>query len=431
MPAFAALAGLAAQVPALALVQPVDRVVAVVNNEVITASELDTRMRTIADQLRRQNVQLPPDDVFRSQVLERMITDRAQVQMAREQGIRIDDAQLDRAVATIAQQNNLDVQELRARLEQDGIGFAAFRDSIRSQMLIQRLREREVDSKVQVSEADIEAMLAEQKNPSAANHVEYNLGHILIRVPEGATADQIAAQRAKAEELVRELNSGADFGRLAVANSESPEGISGGGLGWREADRLPQVFVQAVANLQPGQVAPVVRSPNGFHILKLIDKRAANDSALPTGPVMQTHVRHILIRQTELVSEAEALRRLREIKQRIEQHTATFADMARQYSVDGSAGNGGDLGWIYPGDTVPEFERAMNALQPGQISDPVRTPFGWHLIEVEGRRTDDASPDRLRQLARQTLRERRADEAYQDWLRQLRDRTYVEYKLDQ
>ncbi|MFT4102553.1 MAG: peptidylprolyl isomerase [Burkholderiaceae bacterium] len=415
---------------ARAVVEPVDRVAAVVNTDVITLGELDARMRTVEMQLRRQNVQIPPTEVLRSQVLERMIVDRAQVQLAREQGVRIDDSQVDRAVASVAAQNSLSVQDLRSRLEQDGISFAAFRDSLRADMVIARLREREVDQRVQISEADIDAFLREQRDP-AASHVEYNLAHILIRIPEGASADQIAAQRAKAEGLLQQIESGAEFGRLAVSFSDSPEGISGGGLGWRDADRLPQLFVQAVSALQPGQTSGLIRSPNGFHILKLLDKRVAGDSALPGGPVLQTHARHILIRQTELVSEAEALRRLREIRERIEQKTATFADMARQYSVDGSASNGGDLGWIYPGDTVPEFERAMNALKPGELSEPVRTPFGWHLIEVEARRNDEASPDRLRMLARQSLRERRADEAYQDWLRQLRDRTYVEYKLDQ
>ena len=420
-----------AAAPAQASIEPLDRVVAIVNTDVITSGELDTRLRSIEAQLRRQNVQLPPPDVLRSQVLERMITDRAQMQMAREAGIRIDDGQLDRAVAGIAQQNNLTVAELRSRLEQDGVSFASFRDSIRSEMLITRLREREVDQRVQISEADIDAMLAEQKRGGAGANVEYDLDHILLRIPEGASAEQIAAQRSKAEGILQQLSQGADFGRLAASFSDAPEGISGGSLGWRPADRLPQIFVQAVSSLNPGQVAPLLRSPNGFHIVKLVDKRADGQPALPTGPVEQTHVKHILIRQTELISESEALRRLREIRERVEKKSASFDDMAKQYSVDGSAANGGDLGWVYPGDTVPEFERAMNALKPGELSEPVRTPFGWHLIEVIGRRSDEASPERVRQMARQVLRERRSDEAYQDWLRQLRDRTYVEYKLDQ
>src|SRR5690606_37725050 len=201
-------------------------------------------------------------------------------------------------------------------------------------------------------------------------------------------------------------------------------------LGWRTADRLPQLFVDAVARLEPGQVAPLLRSPAGFHVLKLLDRRNSGAPAVSTAPVTQTHARHILIRPNEVITEDEAMRRLRDIKRRVEAGTGDFAELARQYSADGSAGRGGDLGWIYPGDTVPEFERAMNALAPGQISEPVRTPFGLHLIQVLERRTDAASPDRVRQVARQALRERRIEENYQDWLRQLRDRTYVEYKLE-
>ena len=226
------------------------------------------------------------------------------------------------------------------------------------------------------------------------------------------------------------LQRGNDFGRLAAAFSDTPEAMSGGSLGWRPPDRLPQLFVDAVAKLNPGQVAPLLRSPAGFPVVKLVDRRSAGTSAISTAPVTQTHARHILIRPNEIVTEDEAMRRLRDIKRRVETGTGDFAELARQYSVDGSAGRGGDLGWIYPGDTVPEFERAMNALAPGQVSEPVRTPFGIHLIQVLERRTDAASPDRVRQVARQALRERRIEENYQDWLRQLRDRTYVEYKLE-
>jgi peptidyl-prolyl cis-trans isomerase SurA len=413
--------------------EEIDRVVAVVNADAITATELGARMRTVERQLRAQNVQMPPEEALRSQVLERMIIDRAQVQFARESGLRIDDAQIDRAVLGIAQQNRLTLPQLRQRLEQDGVEFASFREDVRGEILIGRLREREVDQRVVISEADIDALLAEQGpgTEAGARSGEFNLGHILLRVPENASAEQIARQRTRGEELLRELEGGADFGRLAASFSDAPEAMSGGGLGWRSTDRLPELFVQAIQRLRPGQVSPLIRSPNGFHVLKVLDRRDAGSGArLGGAPVQQTHARHILIRQTELVPEVEALRRLREIRERVTNGTARFEDMARQYSSDGSASNGGDLGWIYEGDTVPEFARAMDELKPGELSEPVRSPFGWHLIQVLERRTDSASPERVRMQARQVLRERRSDEAYQEWLRQLRDRTYVEYRLE-
>lgn len=415
--------------PAGAAPRPIDRVVAVVNSEAITAGELASRLKTVEQQLREQNIEAPAADVLEKQVLERMIVDRAQLQAAREVGIRIDDAQVDRALASIAQENRMTLAQLRERVERDGTGFARLREEVREELIRRRLREREIDSRVQVSDADIDAFLAAQPKGSGAQS-ELHVAQILLAVPEGATAEQIERQRLRGEEVIRQLQRGSDFARLAAAFSDAPEAMSGGSLGWRTAERLPQLFVDAVARLEPGQVAPLVRSPVGFHVVKLLDRRAAESPAASSAPVTQTHARHILIRPNELVTEDEALRRLHDIKRRVEAGSGDFAELARQYSVDGSAGRGGDLGWIYPGDTVPEFERAMNALAPGQISEPVRTPFGVHLIQVLERRTDTASPDRVRQVARQALRERRIDENYQDWLRQLRDRTYVEYKLE-
>lgn len=425
----AAPAQVAAVAPGAAAPRPLDRVVAVVNNEVITLQELATRTRSIARQLRRQNIELPPDDVLRTQVLERMILDRAQVQMARDFGVRIDEGQVDRAVAGIARQNNLSVADLRDRLDRDGIALSVFREDLRTEIAIGRLREREVDARITISEADIDALLAEQGQGTGPG-AEFNLAHILLRVPEGASPEQIARQRARADELVRQAQRGIDFARLSASFSDAPEAMSGGALGWRTADRLPELFVQAVAQLKPGEVTQVLRSPNGFHVVKLLDRRDVGTVKLGGVPVTQTRARHILIRPTELVSDAEAQRRLREIRERIVRGGARFADMARQYSADGSATNGGELNWVYQGDTVPEFERAMDALQPGEVSDLVRSPFGWHLIEVLERRTDEASADRVRQQARQVLRERRSEEAYQEWLRQLRDRAYVEYRLE-
>jgi len=425
------IAGPVAVAPAAAQsALPVDRVVAVVNSEAITAGELALRLRVAERQLRAQNIEAPPADLLQKQVLERMIVDRAQSQAARELGIRADEAQVDRALAAIAQENQLTIGQLRERVERDGTSFARFREDIREEIVRQRLREREIDSRIQVSDADIDAFLASQPK-GAQPAAELHVAQILLAVPEGATAEQIERQRLRGEEVVRQLQRGNDFARLAAAFSDAPEAMSGGSLGWRTPQRLPQLFLDALSSLGPGQVSGLLRSPAGFHVLKLVDRRSTDGAPGVGGaPVTQTRARHILIRPNEIVSEDEALRRLREIRQRLQGGSGSFEDLARQYSVDGSAGRGGDLGWVYPGDTVPEFERAMNALAPGQISDPVRTPFGVHLIQVLERRTDEASPDRLRQMARQALRERRIDENYQDWLRQLRDRTYVEYKLE-
>ena len=418
--------GLAAAQP-VAAPRELDRVIAVVNSDVVTASELNTRLRSVERQLLRQRIQAPPQEVLREQVLERLIMDRALVQLAREQGLRIDDAQIEQAVGRIAQENRVTPAQLRAQIQADGVSYPRFLEDLREEMLIARLREREVDARIQISEADVDAFLAEHRE-GAGGQTEIEVAQILLRVPEGASADQIERQRLRGEEVIRQARSGAEFARLAAAFSDAPDAMSGGVMSARTADRLPELFAKAVTDLQPGEVSPLLRSANGFHVLKLLARRSAGPVDLQGAPVTQTRARHILIRPTELVPEPEVLRRLREIRSRLGSDTAEFAELARQYSIDGSASRGGDLGWIYPGDTVPEFERAMNALQPGQLSEPVRTEFGYHLIEVLERRTDAASPERVRAVARQALRERRIEETLQDWLRQVRDRTYVEYR---
>ncbi|MFM1988207.1 MAG: parvulin-like peptidyl-prolyl cis-trans isomerase protein [Pseudomonadota bacterium] len=408
----------------------VDRVVAVVNSEAITARELDTRTRSILARLRGQNVQLPPMDELQRQVLERMIVDRAAQQAARDAGIRIDDAAVDRAVARIAADQKLSVAQLRQRIEGDGLNFAAFRQEITHEMAVARLRERDIESKIQVSEAEVDALLAEQAGGTGPA-TEYNVAQILVRVPDGAPPDVVERLRVRAEAIAREARGGVDFGRLAANLSDGSDAITGGVLGPRTADRLPPLFVQAVEPLAPGEVAPVVRSQAGFHVIKLVDRRNGGLGKAAGGPVRQTRARHILVRVDELNAESEVVRRLTEIRGRLEAGTVTFADMARQYSKDPTAFNGGDLGWVYPGDTVPEFERAMDELEPGKIAGPVRTPFGYHLIEVVERRTDEASPDRIRAAARSALRERKSAEAYQEWLSQIRSSAYVDLRLDE
>jgi peptidyl-prolyl cis-trans isomerase SurA len=403
----------------------VDRVVAVVNKDVITLTELAERTERAAADLRRQRIAAPERAVLQRQVLERLVLDKAQLQLAQSTGMRVDELQLDRAVQRIAQNNGMALSGFRRELERDGVDFERFRADLRQQILLARLREREVDDRVQVSEAEIDAYLEEHK-ASLASAVEYDVAHILVRVPEQARPEQVEQARARAARVREEARAGADFARLAASHSDAGDALQGGALGWRAPGRLPELFAEALRNLQPGAVSDLLRSPAGFHVVKLLGRRGAGDAA----PVTQTRARHILVKTNEIVSEEDARRRLQGLRERIAAG-ADFAELARLNSEDGTAARGGELGWVYPGDTVPEFERAMNALAPGEVSAPVRTPFGFHLIEVQERRAADVSAERQRLLARQALRERKADEAYQEWLRQLRDRTYVELRLDE
>ena len=406
-------------------VRQVDRIVAVINTEVITARELKARIDMVEAQLKKQGTALPDPDVLEKQVLEHLITDRVQLQQAKESGVRIDDLQLDQALSRIAEGNNLSLAKFREALEHDGIAYARFREEIRDEMTIGRLREREVDTKIVVSDSEIEVFLDNESKSSAAGD-EYEIAHVLIRVPEAASPEMIAERRLRAEEALHKLQSGEPFAQMAAAYSDAPDALQGGVIAYRKLDRLPALYAEAVSRLAVGGLSGILRSPNGFHLLKLTNKRSG--ALLP--PVRQTHVRHILLRVDEITSETEAKFKLSAQRERLMNGTP-FAELARLYSQDGTAAKGGDLGWIYPGDTVPEFERAMDALKPGEVSEPVKTAFGWHLIEVMERRVQDVSEDRRKLMARAALRERRSGEAYQDWLRQLRDRTYVELRLEE
>ena len=403
----------------------VDRIVAVVNKDVITLSELGARTALAERELERRRIAAPPRPVLQRQVLERLVLDKAQVQFAEDTGLRIDELQLDRALQRVAHSNNLTVTEFRRALERDGVSLERFRADLRQQMLQSRLREREVDDRVQVSESEIDLYL-EDHRAGAGSAVEYELAHILVRVPEQARPEQVAQAGARAESVRAEAAAGADFAKLAATHSDAGDALQGGALGWRAPGRLPELFAQALGGMKPGEVSAALRSPAGFHVLKLLGKRGAGVAA----PVVQTRARHILVKTNEIVSEQDARQRLISLRDRI-LTGADFAELARLGSEDGTAARGGDLGWVYPGDTVPEFERAMNALAPGELSEPVRTPFGYHLIRVEERRAADVSAERQRQQARQAVRERKAEDAYQEWLRQLRDRTYVELRLDE
>jgi peptidyl-prolyl cis-trans isomerase SurA len=401
-----------------------DRVIAVVNTEAVTEYELRRRLAVAMQQLQAQKIQPPAQDVMTKQVLERLIMDRIQLQYAKETGITVTDADLDATIRRIAEGNNASVTDMRTSIEKDGMDWNSFRQDIREQIILSRLRDRAVDNLVTVSEGEIDNYLA---NPPPADVGKVNVAHILIRAPEQATPEQLQKLRTRAEQALAQIKAGEDFGKVAATFSDAPDALSGGVIGLRPVDRLPPLFADTLSKLQPGETSGILNSPAGLHILKLIEREDAKQG-LPT--LKQTHARHILIRINEVVSEADAQHKLVGIKERLD-NGADFAELARLYSDDLSASKGGDLGWLYQGDTVPEFERAMDDLALKEVSKPVRSPFGMHLIQVLERRMDEGSKDRQRLVARMALRERKADEAYQDWLRQQRDEAYVEYHLDQ
>ncbi|KQX00346.1 molecular chaperone SurA [Massilia sp. Root418] len=407
---------------------PIDSIAVVVNEDVITRRELADRVKTVVQRMKAQNVQLPGDADLQRQILERMIVERAQLQLAKEMGVRVDDNQLDRAIARIAEQQKLTVQDMRNQMEKEGITFAAFREEIREEIIMQRLREHEVDSKVQISDAEVDAHLAAEA-AMAAEQYEMNISQIMIRIPENASPEVIAQKKARADEVMRQLRTGADFAKMAATYSDAGDALKGGEVGWRSADRLPPLFAEALEKLKPGQVTPVMKSVGAFHILKLSEKRSMAE-AQAAAAVTQTRARHILIKVTPTTSAADAKRKLLELKERLDNKAAKFEDLARLQSNDTSAAKGGDLGWLMPGDTLPEFEAAMNGLKIGEVSAPVETSFGYHLIEVLERKTDDLSKEKQRTAARNAIRERKTEEAAEDWQRQVRDRAYVEYRGD-
>jgi peptidyl-prolyl cis-trans isomerase SurA len=406
--------------------KPIDSIAVVVNDDVITQQELETRTRTVVQRMKAQNVAMPDQADLRRQILERMIVERAQLQLAKEYGVRVDDITLDRAIGRIAEQQKMSLQELRNEMEKEGTPFAAFRESIRDEIIMQRLREHEVDAKINISDAEVDSYMAAEK-AAAAEQFELNISQIMIRIPENASAEVIAKAKAKADEVMRQLRTGADFAKMAATYSDSSDALQGGVVGWRQTDRLPPIFAEALSKLKPGQITPLIKSVGAFHILKVSDKRSVAE-AQAAASVQQTHARHILIKVTPTMSAYDAKRKLAELKERLDNKAAKFEDLAKQYSNDGSASKGGDLGWLYPGDTVPEFETAMNALKIGEVSEPIESSFGYHLIEVLERKTDDVSKERARNAARQALRDRKVEEATEAWQREVRDRAYVEYR---
>jgi len=404
---------------------PVDRVVAIVNDEAITQHDVNDSRRVVMQQLKEQNVQPPAPDVLEKQLLERLVTERSLMQFAKENGIRVDDTQVERTISRIAQENKLSLEEFQKVLTRENITYAKYREDIRNQMVVQRLREREVDSHITVSDSEVDNYLATLK-AQAGGETEYKIAHILVVVPEQASPDQIEARRRRAEDALRQLRSGGDFAQVAAGFSDAPDALTGGNLGWRSGARLPTVFTDTVRGMKDGQISGLLRSANGFHIVKLLEKRNLDAPTV----VDQTHVRHILIRVNEATSEADAKAKIERLKDRLD-GSAKFEELAKLNSEDATSAKGGDLGWVSPTDTVPEFEEAMNKLALNQISGPVRTPFGWHLIVVTERRKQDITTERQRNQALQAIRQRKSEEAYQDWVRQVRDRTYVELRNDE
>ncbi|KMN37387.1 molecular chaperone SurA [Chromobacterium sp. LK1] len=404
-------------------VKEVDRIVAVVNKNVITWLDLQARVDEAIKQLQAQKVAPPARQVLEKQMLEQMITEEVQLQYAASGGLRIDDAAVDQAVANLAKQNKMDLAGLKAQLAKEGLAFDKLRAEVRKELTIARLRDSEVAAKVNVNETEVDQVL---KSAQSGNRAEYHLASVLINVPERADAKQIDTLSKKAEKALTELDAGQPFAKVSASYSDAPNALKGGDMGWRSAVSLPVEFVQMLEQLKTGQHTNVIRTQQGFFIFQLQDKR---DSGAPM-MVEQYHVRHILIRTNEAVSANDAKTRIEQVRDRI-QRGAKFADMAKLYSEDGSNAKGGDLGWVNLGDLVPDFENAMTQLPIGQLSQPVRTPFGWHLILVEGKRNQDVSGDRERLAIKQQIRSRKIEQAYADWVRQLRDSAFVEERLDE
>ena len=406
-------------------VVPIDRVVAVVNDEALTQYDINEQKRVVLGQMRTANVTPPSPDVLEKQLLDRLITERVLLQYAKDTGIRVDDTQVERALSRIAEDNKLTNEDFRKAVEREGIPYSKYRNDIRNEIIVQRLREREVEGRVNVSDAEVDHLLA-TLNAQAGGEVEYRLAHILVLVPEQASTDQIDVRQRRAEQALSQVRSGTDFAQVAAGFSDAPDALQGGSLGWRTPARLPTVFADPVRNMKAGDVSPILRSASGFHIVKLLETRSRNNPTV----IEQTKLRHILVKVNENTSNDDAKVKIERIRERIQQG-ARFDDQAKANSEDASAAKGGDLGWVSPGDTVPDFERAMNALKPGELSAAVRTPFGWHLIQVQERRTQDVTKEKAREQARAALRQRKSEEAFQDWVRQTRDRSYVEIRVDE
>lgn len=419
-----ALDGSARAVPGNTGVRSADFIVAVVNSEPVTNTEVRERMTRVAQSIQGQGGQLPPENVLAREVLERLILEKAQLQTAREQGLKVDDYAVDQAAQNVARQNSLSLEQMMARLESDGISATRFREELRNQLLLQRQREREVDGRVRVTELDIDQYMKEQRTGADQSSVALNLGHVFIAVPENAAPAVVAQREARAKEALEKLRAGEDFAAVVKAYSDAPEAAEGGALGMRPAERYPELFTRAVGASPKGALVGPLRSGAGFHLLKVLDRSQQGVAAVVT----QNHARHILLRTSEQLNERQAAERLADYRRRVQAGQARFEDLAREFSQDGSAKEGGDLGWAGPGQYVPEFEEALNQLQPGEISQPLVSRFGVHLIKLVERRQATLTPREQRDMLRNVVREQKLDKAYSTWVQEVRGRAYVEYR---
>ena len=408
---------------------PMDGIVAVVNGDIIMASELHRRLSRVMTEIQQRGTEMPPPDVLEGEVLERLIVQKIQLQIARQASLSVEDSDLDQAIANIAGQNNLSPAEFRQIIQNEGYNFGRFREDMRDEILVTRVRQNQIDNRIQITDSEISSYLAAgstQGGPTGG----YNIAHILLAYPKGASGGERAAVRKKATKILSELRGGADFAQMAATVSDSRQAQQGGRIGWRSRAQLPSLFVGPVQNMQPGQVSDLIESSGGLHIIKLLEVRG--DQAIQTNQVHminQTRVRHLLIKIDELVSDEDAGQRIAKLRARIT-GGEDFAELAKSHSDDsGSAVKGGDLGWVSPGVLVPPFEEAMNQLPPNQLSEPVKTRFGWHLIQVLQRREFDGTKEIKRAQAREAIRRRRIEEEHRDWVQQLRDEAYVEYRL--
>jgi len=419
-----ALDGSARAVPGNTGVRSADFIVAVVNSEPVTNNEVRDRMGRVAQSIAAQGGQVPSKDVLAREVLERLILEKAQLQSAREQGIKVDDYAVDQAAQNVARQNSLTLEQMQARLSADGISPTRFREELRNQMLLQRLREREVDGRVRVSELDIDQYLQEQRKSGDVASMTLNLGHVFIAVPENASPAVVAQREARAREALEKIRGGQDFSAVVREYSDAAEAKDGGALGLRSADRYPELFVRAVASTPQNGVVGPLRSGAGFHVLKVLEKSQLGAATVVT----QNHARHILLRPSDQLTEGKAAALLADYRRRVQTGQARFEDLAREHSQDGSAKEGGDLGWAGPGAFVPEFEEVLRQLKPGEVSEPVVSRFGVHLIQLIDRRQATLTPREQRESLRNVVREQKLEKAYNTWIQEVRGRAYVEYR---
>jgi len=418
-----ALLTLVVSAGAVAAAQPLDSIVAVVNDDVIVRSELQSEVNLVLPELKARGTAIPPEQVLEKQVLDRLILKRLQLQRAKSLGIEVDDATLTEAMASIAARNGMTLEQLRSTLEAGGVSFDDFRKDTQSQIITSRLQQQEVYKNVRVSDAEVDRFL-QKEGDSLIQRKEVRLQHLLVALPDNPTSAQVESARRKIQGILKRARSGESFADLAVANSDGRRALEGGDLGWFPMSEVPSLAVEPARTLAKGEVSEPIQSPSGFHLIRVADIKGDTPE-----PITQTHARHILIRTNEVVSDEDAKRRLSQLRLRLVGGD-DFGTLARAHSDDtGSALKGGDLGWISPGDTVPDFEEQMNKLAPNEISEPFQTPFGWHLVQVLERRKQDTADELMRMKAQEAIRQRKGEEATETWLRQLRDEAYVELRV--